>query len=963
MKVKVMFRSLPPRPIKSSVKSCGKHNVNTPVPFENNTVTNYYIGNFLATGQHSLKDEGVATLVANVRHWKAEAVVIPYLFQSFCQHHEVSAVALSTMLSLLLEIPADSPQGNNWIPIVVQEMDRDAMLKNYPNTTVVSLRCTALAVKFTSRKQHEENFEKIIQYFNDSNTVFPRNVIHLVLSKSPPGLLTKLLTLIHSKILGEYTHTQDFPLHIPQGWARTLFKALSYQEFSTRSRADVLEWHLSILYLIENFPTLECPEIATLYLPAILKTYSRFGLAAESSSCFDLLLRINPYLKAFVSEVSLQVLLLIPLRQWMVNPKSTTALSCWEATLHLLKLSVQMIPDKVGKFAKAAITVALHLDGNGETIKPKRLIELYAVLRMLNVLQGPGARETMQHVIQALLMSTEDEPTFVELLSVIDCATGTSPFKVMDACQILLQALAEGWVKHSQSGNYQNLASKVIEWCTRRLQVVGAQINIMNYTPIALQLIKLGLRESTCFTWKCGCGAENLDTSPSCWKCLRIDRTHWLCKSCSTRHALRVDTCKQCGEDNPWHVALKTHEKWYCTLCRKINPSGQTKCGSCGGDGERQETVCKSCGHINWRGFYTCFHCGTPGKSVDVLKVSVWKCEGCLMYNLDSRTACMWCEKQGQKLTRSSSCTPVMYFQWKCGCGALNSPMKHACMSCRSRATHYTCPSCSKTSNLVLTRVSAGGTNHKFARCEHCRALHPRDLHLCSATAWGCVSCNFTNLSPSIECGSCHVTHSSDSFQMFPQLPWTCIACGSTSNPSGSHQCTTCQTVRKSFSEFSEILPWNCEHCGKEENYGFSCQCCSHVSPRINFGEAFVWKCERVDDAMRMCDSWNPSWEKSCSVCKHARVFIDEVRAIYSPWKCSECSTANKPTTVARCVKCRTLRDVEYCPKCTSEHLTYHCPTQDEKKLEMEFSKIFELLEKLQPGMGSCKLPPFIMKS
>ncbi|CCW62008.1 unnamed protein product [Phytomonas sp. EM1] len=411
---------------------------------------------------------------------------------------------------------------------------------------------------------------------------------------------------------------------------------------------------------------------------------------------------------------------------------------------------------------------------------------------------------------------------------------------ILDGVGALLSDL---WNAHGEDARpHAVLLQDTLQQLLKDRNVAG--VTLENNPTIKRMLEKFSVGEATPFWWQCGCGAELPASSKRCVSCLRssTNKISWTCAECGERHysPCHCQKCK-CGVVNPRQNKAAKNGYTLCNNCGEALPQGNTSCPRCkrhNVDTSRQ-VACRRCNFCHGANDLYCPSCFIVH---DERPLQLWHCAACHEYNYSTWSTC-----QGCRATRKAHCIRVRFLPWLCGCGSQNHPCRLACGTCSSCAPSvggkkstpgaplspsYTCVTCQKKcsiTNITRDMIPSGDSSLQIHMCEHCKAVHPRDRVVISASS----------------------------------LPRHCMVCSSVVDRhliSVNGEFSHCGTLQR----LNENIPFRCLHCDGTTHLsvGFHCTNCGWPRPEVEEAELayYVWQClkEHSSDSV-CCGAWNYS--------------------------------------------------------------------------------------------------------
>ncbi|CBH16198.1 hypothetical protein, conserved [Trypanosoma brucei gambiense DAL972] len=381
-------------------------------------------------------------------------------------------------------------------------------------------------------------------------------------------------------------------------------------------------------------------------------------------------------------------------------------------------------------------------------------------------------------------------------------------------------------------------------------------------------------------------------------------------------------------------AGMKAASSWTCG-CECVNPIqlGAVSCAACVSRHLVEHAwTCPHCSWVSSSGDYidTCFACSHPhprGLSVEhdnrVLCVKthggaatpcLWACDYCHSYsqlgvsrNNSKVQTCMDCGAGDTGWAAS-------FFEWKCGCGALNSPLRRWCSVCSFGKADASCVCvyCREWWRLRLRRLGLRD------ECPACAAPHPRDVAAFERRLWRCPFCHSLTPDSARSCQNCQrpMGMLSQFLPLLPDVPWHCHACGGRHNHRDdegvllqtkperncSDVCMHCGVHRLDPVLFNRHEAWTCGVCGDVAVHGWCCRRCYALHPAVPSTEVHVWQCV-------VCRSVNNSWDGYCQ--RHGcgtRRSADTITLQYAPWCCVCCGKFSRTSQVPQCEHCEAVR-------------------------------------------------------
>ncbi|RNF03591.1 hypothetical protein TraAM80_05751 [Trypanosoma rangeli] len=387
------------------------------------------------------------------------------------------------------------------------------------------------------------------------------------------------------------------------------------------------------------------------------------------------------------------------------------------------------------------------------------------------------------------------------------------------------------------------------------------------------------------------------------------------------------------------HVGGKSVPSWQCG-CRKVNPvqAMNVSCIGCvSRDLVEHEWTCPHCSWISASGDYmdTCLGCHRPhpcrqilADGVDVTPGSkelpvtpfLWYCEGCFAYSplaggdaAAGGGSCSDCDLGGKGWSTS-------FFEWRCGCGEVNSPLRRWCWACSVKRNHAACccVTCGKEWKLQPRHRLA--TSAVGDICPSCNGIHPRDVAARQRRLLRCPFCHWLTRIDDERCQNCKqcIGVLRQFLAGLPDCPWSCHVCGCQHHHRDTEgalyppwresieACGGCDAPRVDPVLFGMHETWVCESCRGQLVRGFNCPRCLSLHPAIAGVEVHAWRCV-------VCLSVNNSWDALCQRrgCGTRRS-ADSTALPYSPWRCSRCGGHSRSAQVPQCEHCGTVRVAAY---------------------------------------------------
>ncbi|RNF06394.1 uncharacterized protein Tco025E_07578 [Trypanosoma conorhini] len=381
-------------------------------------------------------------------------------------------------------------------------------------------------------------------------------------------------------------------------------------------------------------------------------------------------------------------------------------------------------------------------------------------------------------------------------------------------------------------------------------------------------------------------------------------------------------------------AGVRSVPSWQCG-CKSLNPvqAGHVSCIGCvSRDLVEHEWICPRCSWVSASGDYmdTCLGCHRPHPcrmtaeddaevvpSWKELPVTpfLWYCEGCFSYSpLGGDAAagggsCSDCGLVGRGWSTS-------FFEWRCGCGELNSPLRRWCQACSVRRNYAVCLCVTCGNEWKLQPRHLAATAAVGDVCPSCNEIHPRDLAARRRRLLRCPFCHWLTPSDGESCQNCKqcIGVLRQFLAGLPDCPWSCHVCGRQHHhrdAEGSlhppwcesvEACRGCDALRVDPVRFAVHETWACVSCRGRLVRGFSCPHCLSLHPAIAAMEVHAWSCV-------VCLSVNSSWN---SVCQRrgcgTRRSADSPALPYSPWRCSRCGGHSRSAQVPQCEHCGTVR-------------------------------------------------------
>ncbi|PWU86668.1 hypothetical protein C4B63_113g56 [Trypanosoma cruzi] len=380
-------------------------------------------------------------------------------------------------------------------------------------------------------------------------------------------------------------------------------------------------------------------------------------------------------------------------------------------------------------------------------------------------------------------------------------------------------------------------------------------------------------------TWRCGCQTVN-----------SVQAGHVSCIGCVSRN-------------------LVEHE-WTCPHCSWCSNSGDymDKCIDC-----HRPHLCR----ISAEGADT-----ASGWNNLPVTPFLWYCEGCFSYSPlggDAATGGGICSDCGL----ANKGWSTSYFEWRCGCGEVNSPFRRWCWACSVRRKHAGCKcvSCGTEWKLQPRRLVPATTATAVGDiCPSCNGFHPRDVAAWKRRLLRCPFCHWLTPSDVEGCQNCKRTLGviRQFLTGLPDCPWLCHACGrqhhhrdneGTLHPpwrESIEACGSCGALRINPVLFEKHEAWVCVNCEGRLVRGFNCPHCLFLHPAVPTMEVGAWRCV-------VCLSVNNSWN---GVCQRrgcgTRRSADSPALPYSPWRCGRCGGHSRSAQVPQCEHCGTVRAAAY---------------------------------------------------
>ncbi|ORC90453.1 uncharacterized protein TM35_000082510 [Trypanosoma theileri] len=437
--------------------------------------------------------------------------------------------------------------------------------------------------------------------------------------------------------------------------------------------------------------------------------------------------------------------------------------------------------------------------------------------------------------------------------------------------------------------------------------------------------IQKSLIENPVEYWQCGCQYMN-PTRPksiSCIGCVSRDLVEhqWICPHCSWVSASGdyVNICLRCRQPHPNSQARARENEindpsaksqsnsliWYCNLCSSYSP-----------------LVCD--GTETTQG---CIDCGTVGNG--------WS---------------------------------VSYFDWKCGCGEMNSPFRRWCYACSVHRQHACCQclNCKQPWTLSPRGTRERTESHSgcfssssslsCSSCLSCGDPHPRETAAWQRRLLRCPLCHSltstetTRTTRTITGVDSNNNSNNDSSELDTITTTTTTTTGTV-----CQHCSHSLTVLRQFVALQPDWPWRCHSCGRHQHIRDSdgalitvmgqtqppettetCGNCGTIRlDPVLFDRHATWSCVKCGERAvhgfhcHRCLSLHPAipetevhaWRcVTCltinsgwnDVCQRpdcgVRRSVDSTPLPYSPWRCCSCGEYSRTTQIPQCEHCNVIK-------------------------------------------------------